>query len=129
LRRRWRLPPAGSQVRTDTQRKALDAQLDELFGTSADDLEAPPAPRSKVSWPPLDASMTTLVHLFGISPNVLDLVGKSLVFALLLALAIGIQFANMGLVRVKSSTNGDEKTPARDAPTLHSAPGKGDASA
>jgi len=68
--------------------------------------------------------MTTLVHLFGISPNVLDLVGKSLVFALLLALAIGIQFANMGLVRFKSSTNGDEKTPARDAPTLHSAPGK-----
>ena len=51
--------------------------------------------------------MTTLVHLFGISPNVLDLVGKSLVFALLLALAIGIQFANMGLVRFKSSTNGD----------------------
>jgi hypothetical protein len=73
--------------------------------------------------------MTTLVHLFGISPNVLELVGKSLVFALLLALASGMQFANMGFVRFKTSTSGDEKTPARDAPTLHPAPGKGDASA
>lgn len=73
--------------------------------------------------------MTTLVHVFGISPNVLELVGKSFVFALLLALAIGMQFAHMGVVRVKTSTNGDEKTPARDAATLHPALRKGDASA
>jgi hypothetical protein len=38
-----------SQVWADAQRKALDAQLDELFGTSADDLEAAPAPRSKIT--------------------------------------------------------------------------------
>jgi hypothetical protein len=73
--------------------------------------------------------MTTLVHLFGISPNVLDVVGKCVVFTLLLALAIGVQFVNIGFIRFKTSTNGDEKTPARDPPTLHTAPAKGDASA
>jgi hypothetical protein len=73
--------------------------------------------------------MTTLVHLFGISPKVLDVVGKSFVFALLLALVIGMQLVNIGFVRFKTSSSGDEKTPARDAPTLHPAPAKGDASA
>ena len=73
--------------------------------------------------------MTTLVHLFGISPNGLDVVGKSLVFALLLALAIGMQFTNMGFVRFGTSSSGVEKTPAPETPPSHSAPTKHDANA
>ena len=73
--------------------------------------------------------MTTLVHLSGISPNVLDVIVKSLLLALVLALAIGMQFANMGFVRFKASGSGGEKTPAPGAPTLQPAPAKGDANA